>query len=283
MSKVKTKKCSWCGKEFEIYHHAQKYCCEEHRKEANTENVRKAKTGYYFRNKKSIILKQLGTTTMGIHPNPDFKREQTIISKEKKRTFTSSNYKGVQTYNKGRIKFTFTNPSIENYQLGTLKTHNYANFNDYSSQHTNLILKQNIKHCPECKSDFIVKDKTHAEVSCGSCGLVLLGPPTHGIVYPWKNTACPINEIPDYDTTYHPYPKVERNLFNENVNVVCKSCFYPYNIPWIFKEFFKCRCGSKVIGCGICMPHNFKDEFVEITFFEISYDLRVTEARAIGT
>ena len=40
------------------------------------------------------------------------------------------------------------------------------------------------KACPECKGNIFHEDHIHSEVSCASCGLVLVAPPCYGFVFP---------------------------------------------------------------------------------------------------
>lgn len=46
-------------------------------------------------------------------------------------------------------------------------------------------MKGNIVYaCPECKSTKLKEDKIHGETYCARCGLVLIAPPVHGLVFP---------------------------------------------------------------------------------------------------
>ena len=41
-----------------------------------------------------------------------------------------------------------------------------------------------IRICPECRGTIFIKDNSHDEVYCATCGLVLVAPPVCNIVYP---------------------------------------------------------------------------------------------------
>jgi DNA-directed RNA polymerase subunit RPC12/RpoP len=276
-----SKKCEWCGELFEVksLFSNDKYC-NEHKKEAHKENVRKARNVHYMAYKKVSILSQLGTTTMSKHPDPDFEEEHKLIQKEIKRNKgITTVYKGKRTYNKGFTIFTQF-PKINDTHLGTLITHNYATFTDYSNQHTQNLFNQHITRCLECKSNFIEKDNKHATVNCVDCGLVLLGPPIDGITYPMRIYPMNDNLAPIFDERYEPLPKTKKETRRDMVNVLCRTCYNPYTIQLKDKEAFRCDCGSKVMGSGICLPHE-GDGFSE-EGYETRYDTRLTEDRGIG-
>ena len=44
--------------------------------------------------------------------------------------------------------------------------------------------KKIIKLCPECGEKTFKYDQIHQETYCASCGLILIAPPTAGIIFP---------------------------------------------------------------------------------------------------
>lgn len=228
MPLINERLCIDCSTPLGNVHGNTKYCpnCKI---EARKEKDRRASRKYYKQNKKHVMLRKPGTTTLNVHPNPDFEREAEIISNEKKRII------GMRTSTKKRKQKGLPKNSVINYTdnnsnssiieygdpqpLGTLLTHNFAKFNDYTNTSTDLIMKHAFKgrECPECdnSSDFH-KDRIRAEITCTSCGLVLVGTESN-IEYPWKITYTHIN-CPKCDShiTYDLKSHLER----------CSNCGY---------------------------------------------------------
>lgn len=272
----------------------------------------KRRINYYKRNKQHEILKQIGTTTMSVNPqlcepltylgadipNTEFVEEQLLIHKEVKRNNgVTTVYKGKNSYAKGRMKFTHINPKIENYQIGIQITHNYANFNDYSSEFTKTVFKQKTRKCPDCNQTETTKDQRHAEIQCSNCGLVLMGPYDLRIKYPFMEyTTSKDEEKEEKDDPMSWYPKPEKPIHQKNPNsihtfsndktlvkVICSKCQRPDLIPYNEKYDGCPVCGGHYMGVGICMPHDFHDEFSPPKREnKIPYDLRTTEQRGIG-
>jgi len=178
------KTCDWCGIPFDPTHWNQEYCVD-HREEAKKKTSRKTSRDYYNRNKKSQILRQIGTTTMGPHPNPDEGRELEIVEKELARISVRTVYKGKQQYSKGRTVFTQLVISADEIQLGTQQTHNYASFDDYVETSVSYWMTSQ-GPCPECESGKHLKDFSRCECAC-ECGLLLYGAPHPSFKYPDDN------------------------------------------------------------------------------------------------
>ena len=83
--KYPIKKCPICGEEFERKHNRQIYCSKECSAEAKRRQDTKHKLRYFYKNKDRIYATQIGTRSIGRHPNPDTEREHQIIKNEKER------------------------------------------------------------------------------------------------------------------------------------------------------------------------------------------------------
>jgi hypothetical protein len=103
-----------------------------------------------------------------------------------------------------------------------------------------------------------------------------------GIIYPYRIYSITNQLAPIFNGEYHPVPQPRKETRKEMVKVICKSCYSPYTIQLRDKADFRCACGNKVIGIGMCLPHDFDDEFKSNDPDGIGYDLRVTESRGIG-
>lgn len=77
--------CEWCGELFTKTHNRQIYCCEECATNAKREQDRHHWLRWFYRNRERLYLTQLGTRTLGPHPNPDEEKEKEIIEKELQR------------------------------------------------------------------------------------------------------------------------------------------------------------------------------------------------------
>jgi predicted nucleic acid-binding Zn ribbon protein len=78
-------KCKLCGKTYTKKHNRQTYCSDECRKEAKRRQDRQAWTKWFYKNRKTLYQKQLGTRTIGPKPNPDTEREAEIVQNEIRR------------------------------------------------------------------------------------------------------------------------------------------------------------------------------------------------------
>ena len=78
-------KCKYCGKTYKKHHNRQQYCSDECRKHARQEKRRIYDSRYYYKNRKTILHKRKGTSTIGPKPNPDPEREQEIVRNEVER------------------------------------------------------------------------------------------------------------------------------------------------------------------------------------------------------
>lgn len=282
------KKCEWCGKPFIPNHGNEKYCNDEHKLEAKREKTRNRRNLYYKKNKGTAILSQLGTTTMSKHPNKDLDKEKKVIKNEIKKISVTTVYKGKYQYSKKSAKFTAQIQPTGQY--GIQLTHNYANLNDYYQTALNYLINQKTDKCPECQERGVTKDMKHAEILCDNCGLVLMGPYDLRVVYPFMEYPKPREKDETIDPMSY-YSKPKTSNFNHKkysrdttpIRVVCKKCHKPSTIAYNEKEEYRCTvCGSRVMGAGICMPHNFDDEFSRGKEKYISYDMRTTEERLIG-
>lgn len=270
----------------------------------------KRRINYYKRNKQHEILKQIGTTTMSVNPqlcepltylgadipNTEFVEEQLLIHKEVKRNNgVTTVYKGKYSYAKKTTKLMAIDKPVGQY--GIQLTHNFATLNDYHKEGLNLILKQQKKKCPDCNQTETHKDQRHAEIQCSNCGLVLMGPYDLRIKYPFMEyTTSKDEEKEEKDDPMSWYPKPEKPIHQKNPNsihtfsndktlvkVICSKCQRPDLIPYNEKYDGCPVCGGHYMGVGICMPHDFHDEFSPPKREnKIPYDLRTTEQRGIG-
>ena len=81
-------KCGWCGEQYIKTANKQKYCSSYCRDSARSHQSRMKSHKWYHRHKHELTEKQrwgLGSSTIGKHRNPNFKREQKILTKELKR------------------------------------------------------------------------------------------------------------------------------------------------------------------------------------------------------
>lgn len=270
------KKCAWCGESFPIKHKNHRYCSQRCQKEAHLEQKRDYQRKQYKKDPKSEMLRTLGTSTFrSSRSNSTNKEIREIKNEQRFLKLSSTRYRRRDTYFK-KIKFT-TNFKI-------LKgTHNFASKNDYSKNSTSLTTNQDIKSCYECNSTNILKDYERAEIFCGDCGLVHLGPPQYGIIYPYKEQST-IFTINNNTTTaksmdwqeWYGNDDWEKDLVisilensdndNKKVDVICAKCYSPHTIPLALKEDFKCAICSSThcFGVGLCRPREYiKDEFTE--------------------
>lgn len=304
------RKCAWCGDMFPVksLFSRDKYC-DEHKKEAMKSKTLKRRINYYKRNKMKEQMRP-GTGNEGPHPNltnPQtylgvnipftiFIREGEII----KNLLKSNNgvtvvYKGKYSYAKKTTKLTAIDKPVGQY--GIQLTHNFATLNDYHKEGLNLILKQQTKKCPDCNQTETTKDQRHAEIQCSNCGLVLMGPYDLRIKYPFMEyTTSKDEEKEEKDDPMSWYPKPEKPIHQKNPNsihtfsndktlvkVICSKCQRPDLIPYNEKYDGCPVCGGHYMGVGICMPHDFHDEFSPPKREnKIPYDLRTTEQRGIG-
>lgn len=162
------KVCVICGEKFVPNSNRQKYCniCKE---DATRDKYRRY-------DKKRQRTRQIGTTTIGVHPNKDVMEEARLIRNEKRRTLmVGTNNKGKQ--NNYDVWHTHTKEYGEDAPCGIQRTHPYTTFNDYANQCIGYTLT-NRPPCPECTSTTHYRDLKRALISCQGCGLVLSGPPT---------------------------------------------------------------------------------------------------------
>lgn len=78
-------KCKWCGKYFIRTHHSQRYCCDECRDEARSEQSRIKAHRWYHKHKHELSEKQrwgLGSGLLGQHRHEDFEKELRTIQNE---------------------------------------------------------------------------------------------------------------------------------------------------------------------------------------------------------
>lgn len=81
-------KCEYCGRLTPKFHHSQKYChkktgrrCSEYaRKEKNVQYVQKS-----IAKRKEYMDDRLGQSSLGSHPQKDFKKEERTIKNEIRR------------------------------------------------------------------------------------------------------------------------------------------------------------------------------------------------------
>ena len=78
-------KCAYCGKTFTKTHNRQTYCSDTCRKHARQEKRRIYDSRYYYKNRKIINQKRIGTRTIGPKPNPNLERETEIVRNEVER------------------------------------------------------------------------------------------------------------------------------------------------------------------------------------------------------
>jgi hypothetical protein len=292
--KVKTgefKVCQSCG--IILYENKgpnHKYC-DDCKEKINEENVRKAKREYYKRNQKSEIMRGIGTTTISPHRNSDFDKEKKIIQNEKNRHKNIRTvYKGKYSYAKKSMKLTAKDHPIGQY--GIQLTHNYGTLDDYHKTGLNLILNQKTRKCPDCNQTETNKDTQHAEIQCSTCGLVLMGPYDLRIKYPFMEYPTPPEEPEDMDpNSWYPKPEGYRrnggfdtiSFDTTPIKVICSRCKLSNIIPFNAKKEGCPECGGHYMGVGICLPHDFNDEFAPPrTENNLNYDLRATEDRGIG-
>lgn len=234
-----TSNCEWCGrplkKEFPNQKYHQGQCSEDARRERERDYWRK-----YYKNF-GFLKKKNGTTHLGSHRNESTNAEIRIIKNEMYRTFSKTprlyNERESENFSRIYIKIIFSK---------------------------NLILDKEIKKCPECSGTNILKDYKRAEIFCGSCGLVLLGPSQYGIVFPYKEEySTPKQEdgkMDDWTSWYVNDWKpgketIPSSLNDKKVDVICKKCYFPYTIPYSEKQTFHCPlCGSLTMGIGVCRP-----------------------------
>lgn len=272
------KLCKWCGKPIlELDAPNQQYHKEQCSKEAEKEKRRARDIKHYSKNKMKKILRP-GTTTIGTKPHQSLDREKEIIGNETIRTLgkpksVGTVYKGKYSYSKGNIKFTNNNNTDPNHNnkppIGIQLTHNYINLDDYVKYSTSLIMDQHIIFCPICDVGRIKKDYIRCEQYCDLCGTVVIGP--YGdttFKYPFMEyPAETIKEEPIDPMSYYkkeviePKKKEYKRPIKTVVHVFCKHCFKPYSIHYYKKEDFRCECGGKVVGVGICLPRDYNDEF----------------------
>ena len=182
------KYCEMCSTPlWSITSNRQKYClpCKE---EAGILRYRRY-------NKKRSKVGQIGTTTMGQHPNPDFEIEAELVWKEKERILnvvTSYKYKGTiwkDNKNFGIVEYGSSQP------LGIQQTHPQASFDDYVQTSVSIWMTSQ-GPCPECESGKHLKDFSRCECAC-ECGLLLYGAPHPSFKYPDDNDEniplCPMS------------------------------------------------------------------------------------------
>lgn len=124
-----------------------------------------------------------------------------------------------------------------------------------------------------------------------------MGPYDLRIKYPFMEyTTSKDEEKEEKDDPMSWYPKPEKPIHQKNPNsihtfsndktlvkVICSKCQRPDLIPYNEKYDGCPVCGGHYMGVGICMPHDFHDEFSPPKREnKIPYDLRTTEQRGIG-
>lgn len=164
-------KCGWDGVWFEFSHGNDKYCSDRCKAEAQKEQKRAYKKRNYWKWRKEIRSKDLGTLRLGMHRYEDFTIEERVIRRERNRILFST--------------LISKRHQQSGHPLGVMVTHPYATSQDYFTHSLNLLVDVPVSKCVECNSQSIYKDYARAEVVCTSCGLVLHGPPADGIKYPW--------------------------------------------------------------------------------------------------
>ena len=78
-------KCQWCGELFEKKHHSEKYCSDECRENARSEQSRNKSHRWYHRHKYRLSEKErwgLGSGLLRQHRNDDFEKELRLIENE---------------------------------------------------------------------------------------------------------------------------------------------------------------------------------------------------------
>jgi len=197
--------CEWCGDEFIVKSafSQDKYCSDEHKKEAKKDKTNQRVRKYRKQNKLKDNLRTVGTTTISPHPMInsvmkmsctylgvyipylEFYEEQKLIQNERLRnTSVSTSSKGKRN-NNFWIDYTGTMEYGSKQPIGIQITHNYANFNDYFNMAVSYWMETSSK-CPECGSTHHLRDVSRAEISC-ECGLLLAGPPHRSVTYPTDN------------------------------------------------------------------------------------------------
>lgn len=196
------RKCAWCGEDFPVksLFSRDKYC-DLHKKEAQKSKTLRRRVKYYKQNKRREILRQIGTTTIGVKPNicsplfylgvkipfSEFVEEQLLIQKERKRNNSVTTiYKGKKTNNNVWIDNCKTLEYGEPQPTGIQNTHNYATLDDYYQFSISLFLTET-PPCPECGAKTQCKDLKRADTCCTNqkCGLVIKAPRLHnGFVVP---------------------------------------------------------------------------------------------------
>lgn len=79
------KSCAWCGDVFVPEHYNQIYCCDEHKEMGYQERDRLRQQRRYKMYDWLIKPKALGTVSLGVHPDPDPKRERMKVLRERNR------------------------------------------------------------------------------------------------------------------------------------------------------------------------------------------------------
>jgi hypothetical protein len=293
--KLKTKQlfkrtCRGCGDEFLSNIPNKLYCGDKCKKEAEKEVSRKTSQKYYENNKKRLNVEQLGTTSLGPHRRKNFEDEERVIKNTIKKTSVRGVYKGKYSYAKKSMKLTANDHPIGQY--GIQLTHNYGTLDDYHKTGLNLILNQKTRKCPDCNQTETNKDTQHAEIQCSTCGLVLMGPYDLRIKYPFMEYPTPPEEPEDIDpNSWYPKPEGYRrnggfdtiSFDTTPIKVICSRCKSSNIIPFNAKKEGCPECGGHYMGVGICLPHDFNDEFAPPrTENNLNYDLRATEDRGIG-
>lgn len=77
--------CILCGTKFVKKHHSEKYCGDDCREVARSQQSRNKAHRWYHRHKHELSEKQrwgLGSGTLGAHSHDDFEKEQSVIEKE---------------------------------------------------------------------------------------------------------------------------------------------------------------------------------------------------------
>lgn len=250
------RKCAWCGEDFPVksLFSRDKYC-DLHKKEAQKSKTLRRRVKYYKQNKRREILRQIGTTTIGVKPNicsplfylgvkipfSEFVEEQLLIQKERKRNNSVTTiYKGKKTNNNVWIDNCKTLEYGEPQPTGIQNTHNYATLDDYYHTAKYYLLKDR-GECPECgcKEHY----KTDIDVSCAECGLILE-----------SNTN--LMGATDVDV-------VDSENTKERKNIDCPNCDKEITVILNSKSVLKDRY-VKCKYCGFIIQYELKDDLLKI-------------------
>jgi|GEM_PF-6771023 len=150
-----------CIKKFFSTQPNKMYCSAKCLRESVLVSNRKARREYKKKYPEIENSRRVGNVQIGAHRNPNFKKEQSIIKKEKRHTFLT------HTYDKRKHKSTLSGAEFP------LNHHNYNDLPAFSISY----LKDNQVKCPECENKQNLIE--HALNICSRCGLILKAPSIH--------------------------------------------------------------------------------------------------------